>query len=137
MLAVVFGLLASGFVQETETPHIGVADARPTRECAIHLTAPRARRNCMDNLFSDATDSLEAARQAARDDAIDVDLTTGGLFGAEQAFDSAETAWAVYRDAECARRSTLMMVADEARAELVQDCRIVLTRERAAELRDN
>jgi uncharacterized protein YecT (DUF1311 family) len=137
MLAVVIGLLSSGVLQESATPQIGMAEVRPTRECAIHLTAPRARRNCMDNLLDEATESLVVAQQSARDDAIDVDVTTGGFLSAEQAFDDAQIAWAIYRDAECVRRSSLMMVADEAGAELVLDCRIVLTRARAAELRNN
>lgn len=137
MLAVVFGLVAFGLVQETEIPRIGMADARPTRECAVHLTAPRARRDCMNDLYTDAANALEAANHAAADEARDIDLTSGGLFGAERALDDARSAWAIYRDAECARRASLMMITDESRDEIVQDCRIVLTRARAAELRDN
>ena len=137
MLAVVLGLLVSGFVQQAEIPRIGMTDARPTRECGAHLTDPRARKSCMDELFSETMDALEVAQQLAREDARDNDLITGGLFDAEQAFDAARIAWEIYRDAECTRRAALMMVAEDSREELVLDCRIILTRARAAELSEN
>ena len=110
---------------------------RPAVECAEHLTDWRARRGCLDDLLHTAEDALAAAAEAAEAEAHEIDLDSGGRFGAESAFGVAQTAWFAYRDAECTRRAALMFLSAESREEIELDCRIALTRSRTAELQDH
>ena len=64
-----------------------------------------------------------------------IDEDTAGQFRAEAQFDTAQSAWIAYRDAECDRRVALMFISEQSREEIGLDCRISLTRDRARELR--
>lgn len=109
---------------------------RPAVECAEHLTDWRARRACLSDLLAEAEAELDAAVGTARAEAAEADLDSGGLFDAEAALDTAQSAWLAYRDAECGRRGALMFLSEDSREEIGFDCRIALTRARAAELRE-
>jgi uncharacterized protein YecT (DUF1311 family) len=132
MLLFVAGVLVSSSMQD-----LGPQSPRPAYECAEHLTDDRARRNCLRDLLDDAEDQLEAAQAIAAQEARESDLDTGGMFGAVDALETAQQVWVIYRDAECNRRSSLLFVDDAAREEVTQDCRIALSRARAAELLEN
>lgn len=103
-------------------------------ECAEHLTDWRARRNCLNDLLDAAERRLETAVEAARAEAAESDLDSGGRFDATGHLETAQSAWLAYRDAECDRRTSLMFISAESREEIGLDCRITLTRARADEL---
>lgn len=109
---------------------------RPAVECAEHLTDWPARRSCLRDLLETAEAGLDSAVEAARAEAAESDLDSGGHFDAAGHLERAQTAWLAYRDAECDRRTALMFIGADSREELGLDCRITLTRERTAELRD-
>ena len=132
MLSIVVGFLALGAAQGLEPQ-----SARPVLECASSLTNPRDRRSCLNQLFGASEASLDAAHAAARTEASESDLDSGGRFHAATNLDNAQNAWAVYRDAECERRGALMFVSQESRDEIILDCRISLTRARTNELESN
>jgi len=134
MLSAVIGILVMGSFQD-----LGQADARPvvTRpavECAEHLMNDRARRNCLEDLLESANEQLEASHASAREEAGEFDLDTGSMFQAASNLDTAQAAWISYRDAECARRGSLMFVSEASREEIIIDCQIALTRARTTEL---
>lgn len=131
MLSVILASVILGTVQMPEP-----GPSRPAVECAEHLTDLRARRACLESLLEASDDALEAAVAAARTEAAVSDLDSGGLFRAEANLEAAQSAWLVYRDAECSRRGALMFISDEAREEIGLDCRIALNRARTAELRE-
>jgi len=116
-------------------PEMEAAAARPAMECSQHLTDDGARRACLRDLMRAAQSDLEAAADSARAEARELDLDTGGMLDAAEAFGDAQSAWMRYRDAECARRSSRVMMGGAAREEISTDCRIALSRERAQELR--
>jgi uncharacterized protein YecT (DUF1311 family) len=116
-------------------PELEAAGARPALECSQHVTDDRARRSCLRDLMRAAESDLAAAADSARSEARELDLDTGGMLDAADAFDDAQAAWIGYRDAECARRAARVMLGEAAREEISTDCRIALSRERAAELR--
>jgi uncharacterized protein YecT (DUF1311 family) len=132
MLVLVAGVLVAGSMQD-----LGPQSPRPAYECAEHLTNDRARGNCLRDLLDDAENQLDTAQTTAAQEARESDLDTGGMFGAVGALETAQQAWMIYRDAECDRRSSLMFVDEDAREEVTQDCRIALSRARAAELLEN
>ncbi|WP_295695344.1 lysozyme inhibitor LprI family protein [uncultured Maricaulis sp.] len=107
---------------------------RPAVECAAHLTNWNARRNCLRDLLETAEDRLDTTAEAASEEADAVDADSGGRFGARAAFDTAQSAWTAYRDAECTRRSAAMFLSEASREEITLDCQISLTRARADEL---
>lgn len=132
MLSVVLIGLSLGVSQPIERE-----PARPAVECATHLTDWRARRSCLQSLLEAAETELGEAAEYARGEAEQVDFDSGGHFDAASAFTTAQEAWLTYRDAECTRRAALMIVSAESREEIELDCRIALSRARAAELREN
>ncbi|WP_417490747.1 lysozyme inhibitor LprI family protein [Maricaulis sp.] len=129
MLVLVMSLFVQG-----DIPQIGAPNPRPAFECAEHVTDARARRSCLNTLLREAETQLQAAQEQAREEARDSDLDSGGMFQAEASLDNAQAIWMQYRDAECARRGSLMFVSESSREEIVLDCRIALDRARAAEL---
>jgi len=129
MLSAFVGILAVGMVQD-----LGQSDARPAVECAEHMMNDRARRNCLEGLLEAADDDLQAVHNAAREEASELDLDTGGMFQAVSSLDTAQDAWLGYRDTECARRGSLMFVSEASRDEIIIDCQIALTRARTTEL---
>lgn len=129
MLVLVMALLVQGNV-----PALGAPNPRPAFECAEHVTDARARRSCLDALAGTAASDLQAAHEAARQEARESDLDSGGLFNAEAGLDQAQASWVRYRDAECTRRGSLMLVSEQSREEIVLDCQISLDRSRASEL---
>lgn len=131
MLSFVLSALALGAVQD-----LPAAPTRPSLMCSEHLTNARGMRNCLSGLLDDAERDLDAAADAARAEAADADAETGGMFQAEALFDTAQASWSAYRDTECRRRAALMILSADAREAQELDCRIVLTRARATELRE-
>ena len=109
--------------------------ARPMIECSEHLNDGRALNRCLEGLLDTAEDQLDEALDAARDEAAEIDLDLPGLANATAHLDRAHTAWIAYRDAECQRRASLLMIGDDGEANAL-DCRISLTRDRTAELRE-
>lgn len=107
---------------------------RPAVECSEHLTDWPARRRCLRGLLDDAEAALGRAADAALEEARNSDFDSGGHFGAEAHFETAQTAWHAYRDAECDRRTALMFIGEDSREEIGLDCRITLTRARTQEL---
>ncbi|WP_417496369.1 lysozyme inhibitor LprI family protein [Maricaulis sp.] len=129
MLVFVMALLVQG-----DVPSLGAPNPRPAFECAEHVTDARARRSCLNALASAAAGDLQTAHEAAREEARESDLDSGGLFNAEASLDEAQVSWLQYRDAECSRRGSLMFISEQSREEIVLDCQISLDRARAAEL---
>ncbi|WP_421790700.1 lysozyme inhibitor LprI family protein [Hyphobacterium sp.] len=117
-------------LQEAALP---AAPTRPMIECSEHLHDDRAIRRCLDDLLNAAEDGLDAALDNARTEAREIDLDMPGLANATGHLDSAHTAWIAYRDAECARRASLMLIGEDGEA-IATDCQIALTRARTREL---
>ncbi|RKR04112.1 lysozyme inhibitor LprI family protein [Maricaulis maris] len=127
-------VIAGLFVAALAGQDLAFPAPRPAVECSEHLTDWRARRNCLRDLLGTAEDGLETATDAAREEADEIDADSAGRFGARRALDAAQTAWTVYRDAECTRRAAAMFLSEESREEITLDCQIDLTRARAREL---
>jgi uncharacterized protein YecT (DUF1311 family) len=126
---------ALALTQPADNPlDLGLEGRRPALECSAHLRDDRARRACLRDLMRAAEDDLSQAVASARSEAGEVDMGAGA-FGAADQLEAAQQAWTSYRDAECERRASLMMIGQSARDELASDCRIALTRARADELR--
>lgn len=119
------------------TQDLALAPRRPLVECSEHLTNARARHGCLRDLLRDAERELDAALENTRRDAEDADLDSGGMFRAAERFDTAQTHWQTYRDAECARRGALMFVSEDSRTDITLDCQVAMTRARASELESN
>jgi uncharacterized protein YecT (DUF1311 family) len=132
MLSIIAGFMALGMAQDLEPQ-----SSRPVLECASSLTNPSDRASCLSRLFDASVDALNAAQAAARIEAAESDMDSGGRFHAADSLDAAQSAWSSYRDAECLRRGALMFVSQASRDEIVMDCRISLTRTRTAELANN
>lgn len=132
MLTLMLALIS---VQEADLPPPLERDFRPSVQCAEHLTDARARTNCLEGLLDQAEDQLETALTAAREEAREIDLDMPGAANAEGALEAAHTAWIAYRDAECTRRASLLLLGDHGDDERL-DCQVTLTRARAAELAD-
>lgn len=111
-------------------------NAQPALACSEHVTNDRARRSCLRDLLETAEADMAQAAGGAREEAELADADTGGMFDAEGRLDAAQSAWLTYRDAECARRSALMILSDDARTEVDLVCRVGLTYARARELRE-
>lgn len=107
---------------------------RPMLECSEHLTDARGLRNCLNDRLNDAEDAMREASRAAREEARDADAETGGMFSAEAHLETAQIAWETYRDAECDRRASLMILGRDQREATALDCRVRLTRARTTEL---
>ncbi|MEE2566146.1 lysozyme inhibitor LprI family protein [Hyphobacterium marinum] len=112
------------------------APRRPAVECAEHVRDDDARRDCLEDLLDNAEGGLAAAIAAAHDEAAEIDADFPGFANATDRLNAAHAAWFAYRDAECARRASLLLMGEDGE-ELALDCRIALTRARAAELLDN
>lgn len=110
------------------------ADIRPMIECSEHMNNDRALRSCLSDLLETAEDDLDSALDAARQEASEIDLDMPGVADASSRLETAHTAWIAYRDAECERRASLLLIGDDAEA-VATDCRISLTRTRTTELR--
>jgi uncharacterized protein YecT (DUF1311 family) len=129
VLAIVFALSVA---QPASAPVM-----EPSVQCATHLTNARARQSCLDDLLETELADLELAFSAAQSEADEIDLDTGGRMGVRDSFERAQSAWVSYRDLECQRRSSLMILDEAGQSEIVTACQIRLTRVRAAELREN
>jgi len=125
-------LLLAIFSQDAGVPDFS-APVRPMIECSEHLNQDRAMRRCLDDLLDTADDQLDDALDAARNEAAEIDLDLPGLANATANLDRAHSAWTVYRDAECQRRASLLMIGDDGEA-IALDCRISVTRARTTEL---
>lgn len=90
-------------------------------------------RGCLDDLLDAAEEGLEAALETARTEAREIDFDMSGLADASGRLEAAHTAWIAYRDAECARRASLLLIGDDGEA-VATDCRIAQTRARTREL---
>lgn len=112
------------------------APRRPAVECAEHVRDDNARRDCLEDLLDNAEDGLASALADARAEAAEIDADFPGFANATDRLNAAHAAWFAYRDAECARRASLLLMGEEGE-ELALDCRIALTRARAEELREN
>ena len=134
MLTAVIGILVLGTFQDLGQADAQTVQARPAVECAAHLMNDRARRNCLNDLLERANGQLDTSHASAREEAGEIDLDTGSMFQAASNLDTAQAAWISYRDAECARRGSLMFVSEASREEIVIDCQIALTRARSSEL---
>lgn len=130
----VFAVLASLIMQDAPVPEIA-RPARPMIECSEHLNDGRALNRCLGGLLDTAEDQLDAALEAARNEAAEIDLDLPGLANATAHLDRAHSAWTAYRDAECQRRASLLMIGDDGEA-IALDCRISVTRARTRELRE-
>jgi uncharacterized protein YecT (DUF1311 family) len=130
----VFAVLASLLVQDPAPPEYS-APARPMIECSEHLNDGRALNSCLDGLLDTAGDQLDDALEAARTEAAEIDLDLPGLANATAHLDRAHSTWTAYRDAECQRRASLLMIGDDGEA-IALDCRISMTRARTTELRE-
>jgi uncharacterized protein YecT (DUF1311 family) len=111
------------------------APVRPMIECSEHLNEGRALNRCLEGLLDTAADQLDDALDAARDEAAEMDLDLPGLSNATAHLDRAHSTWIAYRDAECQRRASLLMIGDDGEA-IALDCRISMTRARTTELRE-
>ncbi|WP_420433758.1 lysozyme inhibitor LprI family protein [Hyphobacterium sp.] len=109
------------------------AEMRPMIECSEHMMDDRALRTCLEDLLDAAEDALDDAEAAARAEAAEIDLDMAGIADAGGQLDRAQTAWIVYRDAECERRAGLLLIGEDGEA-VSLDCRIALTRARSREL---
>ncbi|MBI1236876.1 MAG: DUF1311 domain-containing protein [Alphaproteobacteria bacterium] len=128
-------LMLALFAQDAGWPNQDPG-VRPMIECSEHMNDDRGMRNCLGELLRVADSWLGEAFHSARDEAAAMDQDMPGIADAVAASDRAQNAWIAYRDAECARRAALLMIGSDAEfAEL--DCRIVLTRDRVMELREN
>jgi len=121
-------------MQDAEIPRFG-GPVRPMVECSEHMNSDRALRNCLGDLLDDAEGQLDDAIAAARQEARDIDLDMPGIANAVHHLEAAHSAWTAYRDAECQRRATLLMIGDDGEA-VATDCRIAVTRARTTELRE-
>ena len=119
-----------------DAPQTLQRDFRPSVECAEHLRDDDARADCLRDLLDDGEDALDAALDAARQEADEIDADFPGFANARSALDTAHAAWISYRDAECARRASLLLMGDGGN-DLERDCQIALTRARTAELLEN
>jgi len=119
-----------------DTPPTLQRDFRPSVECAEHLRDNDARADCLRDLLDDSEDALDDALEGARREADEIDADFPGFANARSALDAAHSAWINYRDAECARRSSLLLMGDGG-DDLERDCQITLTRARTAELLEN
>lgn len=128
-------MLALVSVQEADLPPPLERDYRPSVQCAEHLTDSGARRRCLEDLLDAAEDQLDLALTAAREEAREIALDMPGAGDTEAALEAAHTAWIAYRDAECTRRASLLLLGDHGGDERL-DCLVTLTRARAAELTD-
>lgn len=128
----VFALLASLLVQDAPVPEI-TRPARPMIECSEHLNDDGPLRRCLGDLLSSAEGELDAALEGARTEAAEIDLDMPGLADATARLEAAHSAWTAYRNAECQRRASLLMIGDDGEA-VALDCRIALTRARTTEL---
>lgn len=133
MLSLILALVS---VQDADLPPPLERDYRPSVQCAEHLTDDRARRSCLNDLLDVAEDQLGAALDAARSEAREIDLDMPGVASAEANLQAASAAWTTYRDAECARRASLLLLGQHGEDERI-DCLVVLTRARAAELAEH
>lgn len=131
MLSIALSAALFANVQDMPPP-----PARPMLECSEHLTEQRALNNCLDDLLDDAEDAMQSAAREAREEARDADAETGGMFSAADNLATAQIAWETYRDAECDRRASLMILGRDQREATALDCRIALTRSRTHELRE-
>ncbi|MEE2526451.1 lysozyme inhibitor LprI family protein [Hyphobacterium sp. HN65] len=109
------------------------AEIRPMIECSEHMNDDRALLSCLSGLLEAAEDDLDTALAAARQEASEIDLDMPGVADAASRLGAAHSAWIAYRDAECERRASLLLIGDDAEA-VATDCRIALTRARATEL---
>ncbi|MEN0653674.1 MULTISPECIES: lysozyme inhibitor LprI family protein [Hyphobacterium] len=128
-------MLALVSVQEADLPPPLERDNRPSVQCAEHLTDSGARNRCLDGLLDAAEAGLDAALAAAREEAREIDLDMPGAADAVTSLEAAHSAWIAYRDAECTRRASLLLLGDHGDDERL-DCLVTLTRARAAELTD-
>lgn len=129
-------ILALAFVQDADLPPPLERDFRPSVQCAEHLTDDRARRSCLNGLLETAEVQLDVALEAARAEAREIDLEMPGVAHAESNLEAARTAWIAYRDAECTRRASLLLLGQHGEDERI-DCQVTLTRARAAELAEH
>jgi uncharacterized protein YecT (DUF1311 family) len=132
MISVFSVIVALSAAQELPIP-----SREPSVECAEHLLDARARQDCIDDLFVAAAANLDAALDAARIEADEIDLDTAGRMQVRASLDSAHTAWISYRDLECVRRSRLMILDPAGLEEFSTACQIRLTRARTTELQAN
>lgn len=132
MLTIALALFA---VQEADLPPPLERDFRPSVQCAQHLTDNGARTNCLEDLLDAAESELDTALAAAREEAAAIDMDMPGAANAEANLAAAHAAWTAYRDAECARRASLLLLGQHGEDERL-DCLVTLTRARAAELSD-
>lgn len=109
------------------------AEIRPMIECSEHMNDDRALRSCLSGLLEAAEDDLDTALAAARQEASEIDLDMPGVADAASRLSAAHSAWITYRDAECERRASLLLIGDDSDA-MAMDCRITLTRARTTEL---
>lgn len=126
-------LLALAAIQADDLPPPLQRDFRPSVECAQHLTDDSARRSCLNDLLDTAEDQLDTALEAAREEASAIDMDMPGATAAEAHLEAAHTAWIAYRDAECARRASLLILGQHGEDERL-DCLVTETRARTAEL---
>jgi len=127
-------LLLAVLSQDTAFPDYS-GPVRPMIECSEHMGEDRAMRRCLDGILDDAEDELDSALDAASNEAAEIDLDLPGLANASANLEAAHTAWTAYRNAECERRASLLMIGDDGEAVAI-DCRISLTRARTTELRE-
>lgn len=124
-------------LQTGSVPGPATLEPRPALECAEHVTDARARQNCLRDLLRTSESELTSAREWAASEAADVDLMHPGAGRAQSALEAAQTAWVAYRDAECARQASLMLIDEGTQDEIRMDCQIALNRDRIAELRNH
>lgn len=125
-------LLVSFALQDSLPERLQLPD-RPMVECSEHMNDDRAMDNCLSDLLDNAEDALDDALESARAEAREIDLDLPGISDATQMLESAHNAWMAYRDAECARRASLLLIGDSA-DDVATDCQISLTRARVSEL---
>ena len=72
-------LVISGlFVAALTGQSLAMPPSSPAVECSEYLTDWRARRNCLRGLLSEAGDGLDDAVDAARAEADEIDMDSGG-----------------------------------------------------------
>ena len=132
MIEFVFALAMAATSQD-----LALEPRRPMLECSEHLSDARARHNCLRDLLRDAERGLGTSLDAARSEAEETDLDSGGMFQAAQWLETAHQHWTTYRDAECSRRAALMILSEESRTDVQLDCQVAMTRARRQELEAN
>ena len=132
MIEFLFALAAASATQD-----LALAPRRPLVECSQHLTNDRARHNCLRDLLRTAERALDTTLDAARQEAEESDLDSGGMFRAEEMLETAHQHWQTSRDSECGRRGALMFVSEASRTDITLDCQVAMTRARRLELENN